>query len=247
MAIPIRPLPSDALISRIASSGEPLAPCIPQYKYRFELALLNAEGSIDMLNEGISSLQQAIENKQIYRKDKTMIPRWVYAILDWMGCGAVGKAEKELNRVIGEVFNKALRSPALKDKSPIFLNAINGSYLKNFKEHPLLKEIGKIEAVQEILVKKGVDKPDFYNMLCRIYINPKAPNVDEIRSDFKKQLLWTIGDKYELAQLQMEIPVHAVLNSIYYKFLSSSTNLGWQNGSSMKFFLNALKLIKNLL
>jgi hypothetical protein len=181
-------------------TGDSLVPLLPRYHVLFDecLSKLQTEvgSAIYDLNQGTTSLQQAIENKNTYRK-QTRIPAWVYSIFDWMGWGAVARAEKELHRVILEVFNQALNSPVLKVQIPAFIEPLKACYLEKYRDHALFKEISKIERVQEILCEKGIEKPDFLGMLS---------NLDAERQNiFKRQLLWVLGSKFDkLAELQYE-------------------------------------------
>jgi hypothetical protein len=205
------------------TTGESLVSLLPQYKRNFDVFLSQIDGAkttetvdnpflgamvgqasnqlaldaIDALNQGITSLQQSIQNKREYRKT-TLVPGWVYWVFDWMGWGAVGRAEKELHRVIKEVFQRALNPESLvKDRMLIFLNALQPAYLQPYKDHALLKEIGKVEEVQKILCKKGLEKPDFASLLRDSFAN------DPVKMQtFRTRLLWVLEDNYDnLAKL----------------------------------------------
>jgi len=181
--------------------GTALVPLLPRYKSLFDDCLSNLQTekaqAMEALNSGVASLQEAIKNKRTYRQ-QTHIPAWVYSLFDWMGWGAVARAEKELHRVILEVFNRAVNSPALQEDIPAFLDRIEFRYLQKYQEHALAKEIGKQERVQEILCRKGILKPSFILML-------ESPQYDAVQDVFKKQLLWVLGSNYDrLADLQFE-------------------------------------------
>lgn len=184
------------------TKGESLASLVLEYKKLFDHALqyLKVDSLVairDQLTPAVTSLQEAIQNKREYRKT-TLVPGWVYTIFDWMGWGAVGRAEKELHRVIKEVFQQALNPESLvKDRMSIFLNALQLVYLQFYKEHALFKEIGKVEEVQKIFCKKGIEKPDFASLIRDCFAN------DPVKvQTFKTKLLWVLEDDYDnLAKL----------------------------------------------
>ena len=184
---------NDLTVANKICDGEPLAPLVPKFKAYFDLL-----DSVDIISLRIADLQNAIRDKKIYRQEKTKIPAWVYSVVDWMGFGAVGKAERELDRIIKKVFDKALKEKVDEVELKNFLSRTETIYLQKQSNHPLMKR----EELKPTLQLKGIIKSDLDTYFLR-----KEPLEEKQLSELNNQLLKMTQSVYCLVrEIQLELP-----------------------------------------
>lgn len=135
------PLPDNSSLTDI-KNGKPLSPLIKSYHTRIKQVLLNTDGIneiFDHIKTGITSLQTAINNKKEYRAAKSHVPSWVYQIFDYLGWGAVGRAERELYEIINTIVWRSLLTWGIKESDPSVKSM--GSYITSFDLVKLLKPV----------------------------------------------------------------------------------------------------------